>query len=67
MLNQFVSQLTTQQCPAGQREAPRVPDFSEPRVLADKSQRNGVILGPRFLLFGMAAPVLSVEEGARRL
>jgi hypothetical protein len=32
-------------------------------VFADQFQRNGVTLGQAFLLFGMAIPVLSVEEG----
>jgi hypothetical protein len=41
-----------------------VPGFSEPRMLADQFQRNGVILGQR-LAFGMATPLLSVEEEQR--
>jgi hypothetical protein len=32
-------------------------------MLADQLQRDGVILGQRFWRFGMATPVLSVEEG----
>jgi hypothetical protein len=43
------------------------PDFSEQRVFADQFQRNGVLLGQRFLLFGMATPVLSAEEEAAAL
>jgi hypothetical protein len=41
---------------------------SEPRVFAYQFQRTGVILTrSAFLLFGMATPVLSVEEGQRTL
>jgi hypothetical protein len=43
------------------------PDFSKQRVFADQFQRNGVLLGQRFLLFGMATPVRSVEEEAAAL
>jgi hypothetical protein len=36
-------------------------------VFADQFQRNGVIVGQRFWRFGMATPVLSVEEGSSAL
>jgi hypothetical protein len=36
-------------------------------MVADQFQRNGVILDQRFCCFGMATPVLSVEEEAAAL
>jgi hypothetical protein len=38
------------------------PDFNQPRMLADRFRRNGVILGQRFGV-RIATPMLSVEEG----
>ena len=42
------------------------PDFSEQRVFADQFQRNGVLLGQRFLLFGMATKPAARVEAARQ-